>query len=817
MYKTTVLTIFILLLLISCAPSSEKFNPLSRTNPILNGVKLKTKSSDLDIHNDHALSISKKAQHHLFLMTTSQRSDEKGDNPSILANKIVYFKLEQSKIQMFEKSDTEKKDTLLAEFPVIKQLKDSLHFDFAGGISKIFIKRSTFTGEDGYDRERIFKINKSILYSASIKGPRLVIDHYVKIEIPATNGNSLKKIHMKYSFKSYQENKNFTGHPHPDRRKVSFFETHPYAGKSYITRFSPNKKITFYLAGDIPSKYLNAVKDGILYWNKVVGKKLIEVKSLPKEVDPLAPDKNVFNWINSHSLNYAYTNLSVNPVTGEILKAYIHFPSLEGTSYHRLLKNLVEVKGPTVPKKLEHPFKIKLQKFKSATITVDNIGGQLEKMTENLPQLLTTSLQQDVDDSLFEKITSDIIRTFVAHEMGHALGLRHNFAGSLGTNIGLQNHEDVYSYYIHTSKLPKNIIPTASVMDYLPFLSAAMTGSWIKNAKSPLPYDRWAFHLAYNRFVPIKKKLPFCSDSDLEKFKDCNKFDRFKNPIHGAWYDFMDSIQTSASGLVKKVYSLERETFLDISPDSVGTTIGLNSDIRNISNKMKSFLSYFEKNTSYLQISEDELFNHLKITLKEMRKDFGQLALEPFTPRHTIQNGKSTHVTPIAQQYRSIFMARFLDLAMHDSTEKHNFDETMKHMDNCFNRFEMQTLMVHNINLQHFRFHSNENETLDENFSEYLFRFSYKILFSEGNTPITPKYDYTRLNFNIRKQALALLTHKFTILDEYSVDTNIKRIIEKHKNNIKQIESMDNDLPYDFEKFVENEKRIFLPLIKLSN
>ena len=72
-------------------------------------------------------------------------------------------------------------------------------------------------------------------------------------------------------------------------------------------------------------------------------------------------------------------------------------------------------------------------------------------MISGLSSLLSS--EKKISKDVFLKISQDYIREVVAHEVGHTLGLRHNFAGSLHSNLDLSKKEDVFLDYAKKGKL----------------------------------------------------------------------------------------------------------------------------------------------------------------------------------------------------------------------------------------------------------------------------------------------------------------------------------------------------------------------------
>ena len=105
-----------------------------------------------------------------------------------------------------------------------------------------------------------------------------------------------------------------------------------------------------------------------------------------------------------------------------------------------------------------------------------------------------------------EKIIEQSIKSLALHEVGHTLGLNHNFKASF-----LHNNED-----IHNTEITSQVGITSSVMEYAPINLAPLgkeQGDYYDVV--PGPYDIWAIKYGYT---------PDLSDSDLnEIIKESNK------------------------------------------------------------------------------------------------------------------------------------------------------------------------------------------------------------------------------------------------------------------------------------------------------
>ncbi len=103
----------------------------------------------------------------------------------------------------------------------------------------------------------------------------------------------------------------------------------------------------------------------------------------------------------------------------------------------------------------------------------------------------------------------------IAHELGHLIGLAHNFAGS--------------NFIDHSN--PEDPLPSSSMMDYLSLRDKLTLVKRLEVDDSlVLPYDKEALALLFKKDHKLSQ-YAFCSDAQTSLYRDCNKFDRGALPI----------------------------------------------------------------------------------------------------------------------------------------------------------------------------------------------------------------------------------------------------------------------------------------------
>jgi hypothetical protein len=181
--------------------------------------------------------------------------------------------------------------------------------------------------------------------------------------------------------------------------------------KQFIPRHRLNKKqpnadmseaiepIVYYLDPGIPEPVMSALRDGALWWDEAFSaigyKNAFQVKVLPEDADPMDVRYNVIQWVHRATRGWSYGSSVIDPRSGEIIKGHVTLGSL------RVKQDYLIALGLTSP------------------FSADGVAADAADTAD-----------EQVDISKQKNMALARIRQLSAHEVGHTIGIAHNFAAS---------------------------------------------------------------------------------------------------------------------------------------------------------------------------------------------------------------------------------------------------------------------------------------------------------------------------------------------------------------------------------------------------
>lgn len=176
-----------------------------------------------------------------------------------------------------------------------------------------------------------------------------------------------------------------------------------YGRRHRLEKIDPNaamseavEPIIYYLDPGAPEPIRSALLEGASWWNQAFEatgyKNAFQVKLLPADADPMDVRYNIIQWVHRSTRGWSYGYSVVDPRTGEILKGHVSLGSL------RVRQDYLIAEGLLAPYQDGQP----------------------------TDAMLEMSLAR--------------IRQLSAHEVGHTIGMEHNFAASVDNRSSVMDY-----------------------------------------------------------------------------------------------------------------------------------------------------------------------------------------------------------------------------------------------------------------------------------------------------------------------------------------------------------------------------------------
>ncbi|WP_231730971.1 zinc-dependent metalloprotease [Lacimicrobium alkaliphilum] len=303
------------------------------------------------------------------------------------------------------------------------------------------------------DRSKAFPRNTELESLVTFAGSKA--GDYVKQVAPEPAAVS---VHLHHSLIALPEEgyQSRPFHPYSGYWKVEFMDYAAAIDEPMVKRLLPRHRlvkkdptadiseavepIVFYLDPGVPEPVRTALYEGAMWWDtafeRIGYKNAFQVRPLPADADPMDVRYNVIQWVHRATRGWSYGRSITDPRTGEIIKGHVTLGSL------RVRQDFLIANG------------------------------------------LTSPFDENADTSEQQAMALARIRQLSAHEVGHTLGIIHNFAASANGR--------------------------ASVMDYPHPLAEIKNGKVVLNnayREGLGEWDLYAIEIGYGEFTDEQKAM----------------------------------------------------------------------------------------------------------------------------------------------------------------------------------------------------------------------------------------------------------------------------------------------------------------------
>lgn len=276
--------------------------------------------------------------------------------------------------------------------------------------------------------------------------------------------------------------------------------------------------MVWHVTRNVPEKFLLDVKNGVEAWNRYTRAAnlpdLVRFAGLlPEGVAIGDPRYNVVVWDNVAEADSAYESQNSDPLTGIQTNSIVYLPAAWVNIGKDYWETMAETESGLAKRAASLENTIKAKTFLGRKIPFNCVNGIHNHLSAR-------ALQSP------EEFGRTLLKATLFHEVGHALGLAHNFRGSTSFDPDAEHphHSD-------------------SIMDYNIFNEDAASFSSLEGSDGPLfEYDRQIISVLYNEGNDVQEtdaELLSCDDEEADSTEGgidpfCQRYDLGNDPTKTA-------------------------------------------------------------------------------------------------------------------------------------------------------------------------------------------------------------------------------------------------------------------------------------------
>jgi hypothetical protein len=595
--------------LTACSPKSESpnFNPSNpvvldlKTNPVASESGMPAVEGQLTLAKNEIL--NREFLYGADLQYSSMEDGGMMQQAIATGHFIAKFRVMNNRLQLFAdqkhlfQSDINHPERLINEFPILSQDEKTLTISIRkaspilvtiAGDKKSAKARASWVRSVEYAQQGNY-----LLIESSIEQADGTVAEFMESVFPRdtiVKADSAAPILMDGELEPLADRFRFLSNEkiwmdHDGKRVQTEIANHYPINKS-------SGVIDWYVTRNVPAEYLTAIKAGVEGWNrysrKMWNRDIVQFKGLlPEGVKIGDPRYNVINWDSVPDATSAYESQAADPITGLQSHSLIYLPYAW--------------------------VKVGLDYWKDANKTqteIENANAKLKKALDNgsiLGSPLHVRCFHDLDlvASLdarrsAEAFAKGLLKQTLFHEMGHALGLAHNFKGSLSFD----------------TEKPETLFST-SIMDYNQYQIEDNAFDAEESANGPiLEYDRQILSALYNRGADITKSdmvVPTCNDEEADNTEGgydplCIRYDAGSDPTV--------ELQRTVRLVTDENYKLGRTQSLVMALRDSAQALGSVADVKtsdDVDARVKAFTEQLNGTVSFYYVTGAQSLGRMAI------------------------------------------------------------------------------------------------------------------------------------------------------------------------------------------------------------